>query len=59
MQPYFVNKALEAAKSSGIIEEAVLALVEAQAYPHFLDVMAILFALNVIIMLIIGKLKPR
>ncbi|WP_430929179.1 solute:sodium symporter family transporter [Polaribacter marinivivus] len=28
-------------------------------YPHFLHVMAILFALNIIIMLIIGKLKPR
>ncbi|MDG2195123.1 MAG: solute:sodium symporter family transporter [Polaribacter sp.] len=28
-------------------------------YPHFLDVMAILFALNIIIMLIIGKLYPR
>lgn len=28
-------------------------------YPHFLHVMAILFALNIIIMLIIGTLKPR
>lgn len=28
-------------------------------YPHFLHVMAILFTLNIIIMLIIGKLKPR
>lgn len=28
-------------------------------YPHFLHVMAILFVLNIIIMLIIGKLKPR
>lgn len=59
MQPYFVNKSLEAAKVSGITDDAALALIEAEAYPHFLDVMAILFALNVIIMLIIGKLKPR
>nr|WP_199099745.1 solute:sodium symporter family transporter [Gaetbulibacter sp. 4G1] len=59
MQPYFVEKALDAAKSSGVTDEAALALVEAQAYPHFLDVMAILFTLNVIIMLAIGKLKPR
>lgn len=29
------------------------------AYPHFLHVMAILFVLNIIIMLIIGKLYPR
>jgi SSS family solute:Na+ symporter len=28
-------------------------------YPHFLHVMAILFILNVLIMLIIGKYKPR
>ena len=28
-------------------------------YPHFLDVMAILFVLNILIMLIIGKLHPR
>jgi SSS family solute:Na+ symporter len=34
-------------------------LVGSDNYPHFLHVMAILFVLNVIIMLIIGKLKPR
>ncbi len=28
-------------------------------YPHFLHVMAILFVMNVVIMLVIGKLKPR
>ncbi|MFT4698640.1 MAG: SSS family solute:Na+ symporter [Flavobacteriaceae bacterium] len=59
MQPYFVTKALESAKASGVTDEAALALVEVQAYPHFLDIMAILFVLNVAIMLIIGKLKPR
>tara|TARA_B110001454_G_scaffold215443_1_gene236900 strand:- start:122 stop:1771 length:1650 start_codon:yes stop_codon:yes gene_type:complete len=59
MQPYFVDTALEEAKAMGIIDAAELALVEAQAYPHFLDVMAILFTLNVVIMLIIGKIKPR
>lgn len=30
-----------------------------ESYPHFLHVMAILFVVNVIIMLIIGKLYPR
>ena len=59
MQPYFVTKALDSASASGVNDEATLALVEAQAYPHFLDVMAILFVLNVCIMLIIGKLRPR
>ena len=59
MQPYFINTALENSKVLGITDQAELALVKAQAYPHFLDVMAILFILNIIIMLIIGKLKPR
>ncbi len=59
MQPYFINMALEKAKISGITDEVTLALVEANAYPHFLDVMAILFVLNVVIMLLIGKLYPR
>ena len=59
MQPYFVSNALELAKDNGVTDEAALALIEAQAYPHFLDVMAILFLLNVGIMLLIGKLSPR
>ena len=59
MKDYFINKALETAKATGVTDEAALSLVEVQAYPHFLDVMAILFILNVVIMLIIGKIKPR
>jgi len=59
MQPYFVDTALESAKSKGITDVAELALIKAEAYPHFLDVMAILFVLNIVIMLIIGKIKPR
>jgi len=59
MKDYFVNKALETAKASGVTDQAALTLVEVQAYPHFLDIMAILFILNVVIMLIIGKIKPR
>ncbi|MEN8703383.1 MAG: solute:sodium symporter family transporter [Polaribacter sp.] len=59
MQPHFVETALTSAKAKGITDVAELALVEAQAYPHFLDVMAILFLLNVVIMLVIGKIKPR
>jgi SSS family solute:Na+ symporter len=59
MQPYFIDTALENAKAKGITDAAELALVEAQAYPHFLDIMAILFVLNVVIMLVIGRIKPR
>ena len=59
MQPYFTNKALENAKNAGISNQESLNLIEAQAYPHFLDIMAILFLVNVLIMLLIGKLSPR
>ena len=59
MQPYFQDKAIVAAKASGITDVTELTLIEASAYPHYLDVMAILFVLNVVIMLVIGKLKPR
>lgn len=59
LKDYFIDKALEGAAASGITDAYALALVEAQAYPHFLDIMAILFVLNIIIMLIIGKIKPR
>ncbi len=33
--------------------------VGAEKYPHFLHVLAVLFILNVAVMLLIGKLKPR
>lgn len=59
LQPYFVGSAMEKAEAAGITDEAALALIEAEAYPHFLDVMAILFVLNILIMLGIGLMKPR
>ncbi len=59
LQPYFVEQALAKVAAAGVTDAAAIALVKARAYPHFLDVMAILFLLNVLIMLIIGKLKPR
>lgn len=59
LKPYFTDQAIDGAKSSGVTSESALAAVEAGAYPHFLHVMAILFLLNVGIMLLIGKWKPR
>ncbi len=59
LQPYFIDSALRSSLHNGITNAAELALIKANAYPHFLDVMAILFVLNILIMLIIGKLKPR
>ncbi len=59
LQPYFQTTAVEKAAANGITDAAELAAIEASAYPHFLDVMAILFVLNVAIMLVIGKIWPR
>ena len=59
LQPMFQNSALEKAAANGVTDTVELALVKVQSYPHFLDIMAILFVLNVLIMLLIGKLKPR
>jgi len=59
LQPHFVDAALEKAKAAGITDSTALKLVEADAYPHYLHVMAILFLLNTGIMLLIGALRPR
>lgn len=61
LQPYFVDKALAEASASGITDAAALKAIGSQAYfsLHYLDVMAILFLLNVTIMLLIGKMRPR
>lgn len=57
--PKMVANAVDAAKSTGITDSDALKLVAAEAYPHYLDNMAILFLSNVCIMLIIGKIWPR
>ena len=59
LRPIIVGKAINEAKSNGVTGEDALALVEVDAYPHFLDIMAILFVMNIVIMLIIGRIRPR
>ncbi len=59
MKPKFIEKAKIAAGVTDTTEKSVVAAIEAAAYPHYLDVMAILFVTNVIIMLVIGKLRPQ
>ncbi len=59
LKPYFVDRAVSRAKLEGITNELLLEDVEKLAYPHFLHVMAILFAINVVLMLVIGKIYPR
>lgn len=58
LRPSFVKSAITEAKGLGGSEE-VIALAGATAYPHFLHVMAILFVLNSVIMILIGKFKPH
>lgn len=58
LNPYFVDKAMANAEAQGITNPDQLALIEANAYPHYLHVMAILFVMNVLIMLAIGKARP-
>ena len=57
--PNRVTSALEKAKASGVTDSEALRIIEADAYPHFLHIMAILFILNIVIMLLIGKFYPR
>ncbi len=59
LKPKMVATALAEAKAAGITDAVQLADIEKLAYPHFLHVMAILFLMNVLIMLAIGKIKPR
>ncbi len=59
IKPILIKNALANATANGITDAKTLSLIEAEAYPHFLHVMAILFVLNICIMLIIGKLYPR
>ena len=66
---YLTKRVPAIAAKIGIISGSVLYIISqfilkpyvfgTDDYPHFLHVMAILFALNVIIMLVIGKLYPR
>lgn len=58
LKPNIVDNAVKTAEANGITG-AELDYISATSYPHFLHVMAILFALNVVIMLIIGRLYPR
>ncbi|MGB5820544.1 MAG: solute:sodium symporter family transporter [Saonia sp.] len=57
--PSFVDNALAEAAVNGITDPKALSIIKAEAYPHFLHVMGILFVFNIIIMLVIGKLFPR
>lgn len=58
-EPYFRESALALAASGGITNAKELSIIAAEAYPHYLHVMGILFVFNIIVMLIFGKLRPK
>ncbi|WP_035334489.1 solute:sodium symporter family transporter [Dokdonia sp. PRO95] len=59
MRPSYQATALAEADANGITDAAQLAIIKAEAFPHFLHIMGILFVVNVIIMLIVGAIKPK
>ncbi|MFK7950600.1 MAG: solute:sodium symporter family transporter [Saprospiraceae bacterium] len=59
LEPMFRGNALAEAESNGITDAAQLSILEAQAYPHFLHIMGIIFAISIIYMLIMGKVRPQ
>lgn len=57
--PAMIDAAMTKAAENGITDAGQLAIIKAEAYPHFLHIMGILFVVNIIIMLIIGAIKPK
>lgn len=57
--PAMTDAAMSAAAANGITDAGELAVIKATAYPHFLDIMFILFVVNIGIMLLVGALKPK
>lgn len=59
ISPIMVDSALAEAAANGITDPKALSIIKAEAYPHFLHIMGILFVINVGFMLLMGKLKPK
>ena len=59
LEPYYRDSATEIATQRGITNVKELSLIQANAYPHFLEVMGVLFILSIIYMLIMSKISPK
>lgn len=59
LEPYFRSSAISDAKAMGVNSLSELSIIEANAYPHYLHVMGILFVFNLIVMFVSSKLKPK
>nr|WP_299171695.1 solute:sodium symporter family transporter [uncultured Allomuricauda sp.] len=59
LEPHFRESAVALAQSQGIMDAAQLSIIKADAYPHYLHVMGILFVFNILVMLFFGRIKPK
>jgi solute:Na+ symporter, SSS family len=59
LEPLFRNTAVEEAMAQNITDAAQLSIIKAEAYPHYLHIMGILFVFNVLVMFISSKIKPK
>lgn len=59
LEPLYRNAAVEEAMAQNITDAAQLSIIKAEAYPHYLHVMGILFVFNVLVMFISSKIKPK
>ena len=59
LEPHYRETAIAVAEASGITDAKELSIIKAEAYPHYLHVMGILFVVNMTFMLVMGKLKPQ
>lgn len=59
LEPYFRGAAEAQAIAEGITSASEISIIRAEAYPHYLHVMGILFVFNILLMLVLGKLKPK
>jgi SSS family solute:Na+ symporter len=57
--PNMTASAMTEAAANGITDAGELAIIKAEAYPHFLHIMGILFVVNVVIMLVVGLVRPK
>jgi len=59
IEPHLRESAVLAAEAQGITDPARLSIIKAEAYPHYLHVMGILFVFNILVMLVFGWIMPR
>jgi len=59
LEPHFRSAAEAQAIADGITNAKELSILKAEAYPHYLHVMGYLFVFNILVMLILSKLKPK